>query len=97
MHATYEKSRARGAVVTLLEFRDGRFVSEGIATILRTSSDADTYFVRLNGADPKPRRRAVLIETQASPARWIRLLNLLLKQDAADITGNSLLALGENP
>jgi hypothetical protein len=72
---------AIGAVVTVLRVRDGLFVPEGIATVLRTSSEPDTYFVRFLTSDKSVRRRMIFPDYQYDPTRMIDLINRLLNQD----------------
>ena len=83
---------AIGAVVTVPRFTGGKFVLEGIATVLRTSSEPDTYFVRLNGAGPRPLKRMIFPDYQRDPTRMIDLLNRHIKWDSVN---NSALAVGE--
>jgi hypothetical protein len=88
---------AIGAVVTIFRVRDGQFMPEGIATILRTSSEQDTYFVRLNGADSRPRKRLIAIEWQPNPTRIIDLINRHLKQQANDACNSTTSVRREAP
>jgi hypothetical protein len=72
---------AIGAVVTVLGARDGLFVQEGIAVILRPATEPDTYFVRFLTNDKRVRRRMIFPDYQHDPARMIDLINRLLSRD----------------
>jgi hypothetical protein len=62
-----------GAVVTVFNRRQGQLAQEGVATILRASSEPDTYFVRFGGrSDIK--KRLIFHDYQRDPERWIAIL-----------------------
>jgi hypothetical protein len=71
---------AAGAIVSLLTVQGGRFVREGIAHILRTSSEPDTYFVRLSGGDPRPYNRLIFPDYQKDPTRFVEIINRHIAQ-----------------
>ena len=79
-----------------MRFHNSGFVVEGIGTILRPASEPDIYFIRLRG-ETRIQKRLIFPDYQRDPTRIVDVINRHLKQVAADNTGISIPAGGENP
>jgi hypothetical protein len=87
---------AIGAVVTILQFQNGRLLAAGIATILRPASEPDFYFVRFRG-EARIRKHLIFPDYQRDPTRLADLVNRHLQRDAREAPVGATAACGDCP